>query len=611
MNRVLQKKILAFSCIIILMSAAITSTIHSQVTNSGIPHVIAFQGIITEKDGSTIPNGSYDLSFSLYDVQLGGSPLWTETHSGFRIENGILSIILGKKSKDNAITVMFDKKLYLDITINSDINLRQRVELGGTAYSIVSEYAAEVDDLSITNEKFADEAVTDEKIQSVSASSLADVDPDPYSVYWTIMGNTIYGPERNYIGTIEAKDFVIKTFSIERMRFGPTGRVTIGTPANTVVFTVIGKTKLQDTFIKGDLGVGVMPGAAKVHINSPDIVPFRVDVDNITRFQVNQNGKVVINSDIEEDGNDEREAYPLFLNSSEQGIGIKVKGSSDNDNNFVSFWNNDGMKGRIEGESYLDYLADPAYIMRDLYIAATVTADIISFADPVEPASAIAFTAEVIYNAVLIALEHANLGVTYESSSGDYAEWLEKEYKNEIIYPGEIVGITNGKISRNTAGVDQLSCISFSPIVLGNKPPAEKSELFEKVAFIGQVPIKVTGKVKRGDYIIPSGLNNGCGIAVAPEMMTIDEYLKVVGRAWAESDNDGIKYINTAIGFDNAELIKIIQLESKKRNDVRAALEQAEMKIREAKARVSEMNIEIEKVLNKSDKKEAGTSSGL
>lgn len=614
MNRVLQRKPIILICCLVFFLTAFGSKIYSQ-TNSGIPYVFAFQGIISEKDGSAIPDGSYDISFALYDVKEGGTPLWREDHSALEIKNGVISVLIGKKNINNPISVIFDRKYFLDITINTDLIIRQRIELGTAAYSLGSEFAETVDNNSITTEKFADEAVTDEKIVNVSSTAIDDISPDPYSIYWTILGNFIWGPERNYIGTIEAKDFVIKTFSIERMRFGPTGRVTMGTPADTVEFTVIGKTKTQNTFIKGDLGVGVRPGGSRVHIKSHDIPPFRVDINDQTRFLVKQNGRVEITTDVGGGSDNDRDAYPLFINSEDQGIGIKLKGSTSNDNNFVSFWNNKGMQGRIEGENFVDWLADPCVIMRDAYMIATVAADVTAFAmAPVEPASCVAFTAETVFNAIMVANELANLGVTYESSSGDYAEWLAKADVNESFEPGEIVGILNGRISKYTLNADQLSCISLAPVVLGKMPPKDQEYGFEKVAFIGQVPVKVIGIVRPGDYIIPSGLNNGTGIAVAPELMTIDEYLNVVGRAWSGSDNEGLKFINTAIGFDNHEIVKILQLQEQKEKILFNAVRQAESKIKEANQKIFEMNSEIKKVATQlKDKNEniTKTSSGL
>jgi hypothetical protein len=584
---------------LIFLLLVITIKTNSQsVDRKEIPHVIAFQGILSEKNSGSIPNDFYDICFALYDVKEGGTPIWIENYNRVKIENGILNVLLGRNNKSNPISFTFDKKLFLDIKINGDIGINQRIELGGTAYSLGSVYAEEVNDSSITTQKFADESVTDEKIESVSWNKLGDVDPDPYSIYWTILGNIIFGPERNYVGTIEEKDFVLKTFSIERMRFGANGRVTIGTEKDTVEFTVIGKSKFQDVFIKGNLGIGVMPGAAKVHINSQDIIPFKVDVDDVTRFQINTNGKVEINSSIGSGNKTNRNSYPLFINGKMQGMGIKVKGSSDNDNNFVSFWDDDGMAGRIEGESYLNYLADPTNIMRELYIIATGVADIMALglAAEIEPASAIAFSAEVLYNTIMIALENANLGVTYESASGDYAEWLEKKDAKEFIEAGDIIGLYNGKISKYTTDADQLSCISHSPIVLGNQPESEVINRYEKVAFIGQVPIKVIGKVMKGDYIIPSGLNDGVGIAVSPDMMTIDEYLIVVGRAWTDSESENIKLINTSIGFDNREMIKILQLESERHQRLQKLFESTNAKIKNANSRISEIYSEVKKL---------------
>ncbi|MDZ7765187.1 MAG: hypothetical protein U5K00_12290 [Melioribacteraceae bacterium] len=264
----------------------------------------------------------------------------------------------------------------------------------------------------------------------------------------------------------------------------------------------------------------------------------------------------------------ELESYALFVDAIDQGIAIRIDGDSNNDNNFVSFrdYNSSSAKGRIEGESYVNWLANPVNIARDVYIIAAGVADAVAIAiqaastiEPVEAASVISFSAEVAYNLVQITLELVNMGVTYESGSGDYAEWLPKLNPDEKFVPGEIVGVINGQVTKYTTGADNLSCISFSPIILGNQPKAGTENIFEKVAFLGQVRVKVVGKVNNGDYIIPSGLNDGNGIAISPSMMTLDEYSKIVGRAWQSSDSEKLKYINTAIGFNNGQVIELIK----------------------------------------------------
>jgi len=63
------------------------------------------------------------------------------------------------------------------------------------------------------------------------------------------------------------------------------------------------------------------------------------------------------------------------------------------------------------------------------------------------------------------------------------------------------------------------------------------------------VRVKVRGLVRDGDYIIPSGLNDGTGAAISPGSIRSDQYAQVVGRAWESSEVDDIKGINTAVGL--------------------------------------------------------------
>lgn len=141
-------------------------------------------------------------------------------------------------------------------------------------------------------------------------------------------------------------------------------------------------------------------------------------------------------------------------------------------------------------------------------------------------------------------------GVTYGSKGADYAEWLERANPAVDIGWGEVVGVKGGKVSRDTEGAEQVLVVSRAPIILGNTPPEGRAKDCEKVAFMGQVPVMVQGKVHTGDYIIASGLANGAGIAVAPENLSLAHLSKLVGRAWEDSKNDQLNFVNTAIGIN-------------------------------------------------------------
>lgn len=155
-----------------------------------------------------------------------------------------------------------------------------------------------------------------------------------------------------------------------------------------------------------------------------------------------------------------------------------------------------------------------------------------------------------------IAYKAARVGVTYESGSGDYAEWLPKKDAEETFLPGYIVGLKNGFISKQTSDAQKLMVISTQPIVLGNTPSENQKSRFEKVAFLGQVPVRVFGRVNPGDYILPSGDHDGLGRAIAPDKMKIEDYTHMAGVAWSANDKEGYGVVQVAVGLNGSDINK-------------------------------------------------------
>ncbi len=310
-----------------------------------------------------------------------------------------------------------------------------------------------------------------------------------------------------------------------------------------------------------------------------------------------------------------------FTNTGNQnGISIRVNNPfPGNSNNFMEFRNNSGpgVVGRIEGENLSEYKLNPAY-QRELeklqgQILAAVVAEGIAvitlaaattfllaaatsiswcaglgvmvcapipsliFKGVLDVASAvpgIAGGAVAILDATIRYVEwkdykDTHTGVTYESSAGDYAEWLPKANPRETLLPGYIVGLKNGRISKNLDGATKLMVISSNPVVLGNMQE-ERAELpYEKVAFLGQVPVHVVGKVNIGDYIIPSGDHDGLGIAIPPSRMQIEDYSKIVGVAWTASEKDNYRPTRVAIGLNGNAINKVVLEQKDKMEDLR------------------------------------------
>lgn len=150
-------------------------------------------------------------------------------------------------------------------------------------------------------------------------------------------------------------------------------------------------------------------------------------------------------------------------------------------------------------------------------------------------------------------------GVTYGSKGADYAEYLPKLNPHDRFQFGQLVGIHNGKVSLKTTGAEQIMAVSRAPVVVGNVPPDGEKDNFVTVGFMGQLPVVVRGKVNYGDYIVPSGLEDGTAVAVSPARLDIEHLGKVVGRAWSESENNVYSLINVVIGLDHYEAKLILQ----------------------------------------------------
>ncbi len=343
--------------------------------------------------------------------------------------------------------------------------------------------------------------------------------------------------------------------------------------------------------------------------------------------------------------------YPLIVQGGTHGMAIKIAGSRSNANNFISFHDDHGQWGAIQGQTIVDYLTEPEYLVDkgfllaeaviatgelgvsiadgliagfellqaavELVAASTsstgcvglgacVTVPIPSFIvsnttnvvlKTVNLVVSVVNTGLVIANTVIVggklityeAFRIAQLGVTYESGSGDYAEWLPKEDPNEKFYPGDIIGVKGGYITKNTEGADYIMVISSRPIVLGNMPSKDNYTNFEKVAFMGQVPVKVYGNVEVGDYILPSGNHNGFGTRVAPENMLPEDYQKIVGIAWSASHSDHVGFINVAVGLNSNDVTRLVIDQGEKINNQQAALIELKDQVEE----ISELLVQL------------------
>lgn len=179
------------------------------------------------------------------------------------------------------------------------------------------------------------------------------------------------------------------------------------------------------------------------------------------------------------------------------------------------------------------------------------------------------------FSKLLQGLENT-VGVMYSSSAGDYAEYLELMNHNDFqkIIPAQVVGVKGGKISLNTNDSDKIMVVSTNPAVVGKTPSKENEKKFKAVAFMGQVPVFVLNKAKIGDYIIPSGNNDGYAVAKPKELMEIDDYKNIIGIAWEETNSS--KLINVVVGINTNDVVGVIKEQQNKITDLESRLTKIE-----------------------------------
>lgn len=101
---------------------------------------LSFQGILKKANGLAVDDGDYDLTFTLYDVETGGTVAnekHKETISGVEVAGGIYSVILGAQA-GSPLAAAFDVPYYLGIRVGgpSATEMLPRIRLTSAPYAL-------------------------------------------------------------------------------------------------------------------------------------------------------------------------------------------------------------------------------------------------------------------------------------------------------------------------------------------------------------------------------------------------------------------------------------------------------------------------------------------
>ena len=100
-----------------------------------VPRRLSYQGLLTKVDGKAVTNGTYQVTFRLFESLMGGEPFWEEEQN-IIIADGVVSATLGSVTPISGVP----SNAYLEIEINGSA-LSPRQEMTSVFYSVVSDTA--------------------------------------------------------------------------------------------------------------------------------------------------------------------------------------------------------------------------------------------------------------------------------------------------------------------------------------------------------------------------------------------------------------------------------------------------------------------------------------
>jgi hypothetical protein len=116
-----------------------------------VPKLVHYQGLLTQSTGAPLADGSYGMTFRIFDASTGGSPSWSETQT-VPVANGYYSVFLGSSTSLPAEPFFSGPQKYLEVQVNTE-TLAPRERIVSVPYAILAET---VPDSSLKTEKVAD-----------------------------------------------------------------------------------------------------------------------------------------------------------------------------------------------------------------------------------------------------------------------------------------------------------------------------------------------------------------------------------------------------------------------------------------------------------------------
>ncbi|MEI6519472.1 MAG: hypothetical protein WCO98_05475 [bacterium] len=132
---------------------------------AAVPPMVNYQGKLTKADGTLLPDGTYSMTYAIYNVAMNGVAIWSEINPTVQVKKGLFSVLLGsiRHLPDN----IFDgTDRYFGVTVGTDPEMTPRQQIASVPFAL----KAAVADTAI----LADKATLADKSTMSDKATLAD-----------------------------------------------------------------------------------------------------------------------------------------------------------------------------------------------------------------------------------------------------------------------------------------------------------------------------------------------------------------------------------------------------------------------------------------------------
>ncbi len=116
----------------VLIAMTLTSLVSPAFATA--PGLIGYQGRLTDGAGIAL-NGNYSLTFNVYNLAVGGVPLWTETQNPIVVDEGLFNVLLGSVAPINP-DLFSEANRFIGVQVNGGAELAPRKQIISVAYSL-------------------------------------------------------------------------------------------------------------------------------------------------------------------------------------------------------------------------------------------------------------------------------------------------------------------------------------------------------------------------------------------------------------------------------------------------------------------------------------------